>query len=525
MAWDEERAKDRVKKNDYKDHDFDIKDLKRSMDFNNLGPRDVRRAQGVHMYVDMPGFHDAVQDAGNDQQKQRKLVRAASVLRKVQGDLLDDDDIGDIQRQTVRLHALAYKPYDTEKTSSSAHRAERAVKHAITHNTYVHDVFAEVFDDANFDCAAGLACGTSYIANIGKTGNRELISLGSCANLAAKMLGGGDTITVSKAIYDELPACLQEVFKKDRVVAGMQTYVATGVRWSSHPELAQELEVKWDADKWKEKTEAYRDDLPLSEIQISEATVRINVEDLSERNCKRTDAVAIYADLDGFTKYVQEAENNDKVVSLIRMFHMIRAELHAVITSDFEGVVMQHRGDCVLAISHLPPGAGESGPRCDDAVDIAIGLQSSMKHALNEHLSGYKDIHVAIGMNIGKTFVTRLGKKGQRISICFGPKVSSAETLQRATGPKRIRIADWVYDELSDEDVKDAFERDGDTYVAHDLTFPSLDEKKETKAANAGRLGAAVRDGKVVISTSAGAGKGVWHDSKPWSNGNRGVVG
>ena len=160
-----------------------------------------------------------------------------------------------------------------------------------------------------------------------------MISLGTCANLGAKVLGGGDSITVAKDVYDDLSDCLKEHFKKCRIVGGTQTYQATGLRWSSHSDLANELDVSFDEDKWKKKTAEARDALPLSEIEITEATVLIEVEKLTERNCKRTSALPIFADLDGFTRYVHEAEDDDAVVSLIRQLHMIRTEFHSVISS------------------------------------------------------------------------------------------------------------------------------------------------------------------------------------------------
>jgi class 3 adenylate cyclase len=515
MGWNEERSRERVEDNDFHDFEVDVQDLRRAMDFRNLGTKDVRRAEGVHVYVDVPGFHDAVADAGNDKQKQKKLVRASSVLRKVQRDLMDADDIGDIQRQTVRLHALAYKPYDADDEAKPAERAKRAVIHAVTQNTYVIDVFDTVFDEIRFGSAAGLSAGTSYIANIGKHGNRELISLGSCANLAAKILGATDTIHVTKDVFDLLPDSLKEHFTKSAVVAGVQSYRASGLRWSRFPQLADDLGVAWDEDKWRKRTEQYRDDLPLDQIEVSDAAALIDLELLTERNCKRTAAVAVYADLDGFTRYVQEAESNEKVVSLIRQFHMIRAEFHSVIGGDYEGLVLQHRGDCILAILHMPCGDNHA-KRCRKAVDIAIALQSSMEHVLNEHLKDRKGIHLAVGLDVGKAFVTRLGKKGRRIGICFGPEVSSAERLQMRTGAKQIRISEEVFDQLDDEDVRAEFTKDGDTYVATGLTFPKLDKIEEEKAARAGSLGAAVKEGSIVVTTAASPTTGTWHNSRPW---------
>lgn len=515
MAWSEERSRRRVKIRDFHDFEVDVQDLSRTMDFRNLGKKDVRRVEGVHLYIDIPGFHAAVSEAGNDQEKQKKLIRAASVLRKVQRDLMDADDIGDIQRQTVRLHALSYKPYDREEGSRAAERARRAVTHAITQNTYIIDVFDLVFDKVSFGGAAGLSGGKSYIANIGMTGERELISLGSCANLAAKILGGTDTITVTQEVYDHLPDNLRVHFKKSAVVGGIQSYQATGLRWSRFPDLADDLEVDWDEGMWLEKTKKYRDDLPLDQIEVSDATALIDLEILTERNCKRTAAVAIYADLDGFTRYVQEAETNEKVVSLIRQFHMIRAEFHSVISSDYEGLVLQHRGDCILAILHMPCGDNHS-ERCSKAVDIAIALQSSMEHVLNEHLKDRKGIHLAVGLDVGKVLVTRLGKKGHRIGISFGPELSSAERLQMRTGARQISISEEVFDQVDDEEVLAKFAKDRDGYVATGLTLPELDRLREEKAVRAGSFGAAIKDGNVVVTTAASPMTGTWHNSRPW---------
>jgi class 3 adenylate cyclase len=518
MGWNKERSRQRVKANDFHDFDVDVQDLSRSMDFRNLGTKSVRRAEGIHMYVDVPGFHGAVADAGNDKQKQRKLVRAASVLRKVQRDLMDADDIGDIQRQTVRLHALAYKPYDGDDEPKAVERAKQAVIHAVTQNTYVINVFDQVFEQAEFGSSAGLSGGTSYIANIGKHGERELISLGSCANLAAKILGGTDTITITKDVFGLLPDCLKEHFNKSAVVTGVQSYRATGLRWSRHLDLADELGIAWDEPKWRKKTEEYRDDLPLDQIGVSDASALIDLDSLTERNCKRTAAVAIYADLDGFTRYVQVAESNEQVISLIRQFHMIRAEFHAVIGSDYEGLVLQHRGDCILALLHMPCNDDKHAKRCRKAVDIAIALQSSMEHVLNEQLKDRKSIHLAVGLDVGKAFVTRLGKKGRRVGICFGPEVSAAERLQVRSGAKQVRISQDVYDQLDDEDVRKAFTKSDETYVATSLTFPRLDRLKEERAARAGSLAATVKQEGIVVTTAATPTSGTWHNSRPWSS-------
>lgn len=244
MAWDEVRAKQRGANHDFSDLAVNVADLSREMDFHTLGTKDVRRVQGAHLYADVPNFHRAVADAGMDAQRLKRLLRAASVLRRVQGELLTAYGIGSLQLQAARLHCLVYKPYNDE-----TERAMRAVSWAVTLNSYLYDVFNDVFREMrDFEGAVGVAAGESLVANLGFRGDRELISLGSCANLGAKAIDGMDTITITEDIYALLPDALQEHFEKSGTVAGAATYRASGLRWRKEPSLAEALEVQFDAE-------------------------------------------------------------------------------------------------------------------------------------------------------------------------------------------------------------------------------------------------------------------------------------
>jgi hypothetical protein len=283
MAWNEQRARQRVAKHDFSDFEVNVADLSRERDFHTLGTKDVRRVQGAHLYADVPNSHEAVADARGDAQKLKKLVRAASVLRRVQGDLLKADDIGSLQLQAARLHCLIYKPYDDE-----VERATRAVILAVSLNSYLYDVFNDAFEEVrDFGGAVGIAAGECLVANLGFRGDRELISLGSCANLGAKVINGMDTITITKGVYELLPEALQEHFEKSGTVVGTATYRASGLRWPKKPCLAKALGVRFDVEQLKKRTEEYRDALPLTDVELSEAHVLIDLDALSERTSKR----------------------------------------------------------------------------------------------------------------------------------------------------------------------------------------------------------------------------------------------
>lgn len=493
MSWNAEQAKKRVEEHDFHDFEVNVQDLAKSMDFANLGTKDVRRANAAHLYADIPNFHLSVKDAGADKAKQKKLIRAASVLRKVQGDILKspdfigDDEVGRIQLQAARLHSLVYKPYTDE-----ARRARHAVVAGITLNTYIYTVFNDVFSDLprRFQSGVGIAAGKSLIANIGFHGDRERICLGTPANLAAKILGPGNTVRITAEVYSLLTKELADCFAEIDDVAGATVYEAKSLRWDTKPDLAKALGVTWKADKWKKTTESYRDELVLDAMEVRWADVMIDIESLTERNSRRTDAAAIYADLDGFTKYVQEAEKDDAVVSLVRELHMIRHEFHAVLKQDYPGLVLQHQGDRVFAILHEPCGDDDTDheKRCRKAVDAAIGLQSSMQHVLRAKLPTREDLYLAVGADVGVALVTRLGKKGKREVVCLGPEVCDAEQLQVKSSAEQIRISQALYTALEAGKKKDEFKKENGVYVATELTFPRLSEKEKESERGAASL-------------------------------------
>jgi class 3 adenylate cyclase len=527
MAWNEERSRRRVAAHDSSTFVVRVSDLCRDMDFENLGSQDVKRVHGAHIYADVPNFHLAVEDAGGNKEEQKKLLRAASVLRRVQDQLLGENDVKAIQYQAARLHCLNYKPYNSEEEESNenrrAERAKRSVIMAITLNSYLFDVFNGVFKEVRkFQSAVGISSGVSYVGNIGLHGERERIGLGSCANLGAKVLGGHDTITITSDVYEILPDDLKELFSKCGQIAGVGTYQAKGVRWSKYPELMDDLGVKFDEEALKQATEGHKDDLPLAEMDVIEPTTLINPTLLTEGNNRRTQAVAIFADIDGFTKHVQEAEKNEDVESLVRQLRMVRQEFHKVISDDYEGLVIQHQGDRVLALVHTPTGGDGHQKRCEIAVDVAIGIQSSMDHVLNKRLGdGQKNLRVAIGLDVGKALVTRLGKRGEKTVVFLGPEVESAEDLQLRSKGQEIRIGQAVYNALPEGSTKCGFSEDGKgAYVAFKLTFPELDRLEEEDAARANRMGVTVSDGQFSILTAKSFESRPLGDSKPWSSGH-----
>ncbi len=509
MGWNQQKAKERVAANARacRAADYSIVDLARERDFYRLGPTEICRAHGAHLYADATNMHLLVADAGNNLHEQKKIVRAVHALHRVEIDLAEEYGVGRMQMQGARFHGMCHKPYG-EDEDSQAKRAACAVGFAITIQSYRYDAFNPVFTDlsAGLRSAVGVDSGQFLIANIGYRGDRELISLGSAANIAAKAIGGSGTIRITDRVYKLLPDFLRREFEKAGSINGTTVYEATGLRWKTRPDLAEKLGVTFDHEKWKNRTQRAKDDLALEDMDVAGVEEEIDLERLSARRSKRTDAAVFYTDIDGFTAAVQAAEKDDDVKSLVRVFHLIRAEFQTVIEQDYDGLALQHQGDCVLGIAYLPAGDSNDDRRRRKGLDIAIALQSSMEHVLNEYADGRSDLHVAVGMAAGKVLLTRVGKFGEREMVALSPPVDAAQALQRQTGAEQIRVAQEIYDAITDELVRDEFVKRGDSYLATGLTFPKLDEKedeREEEAARAGRLGATATASGVVTVTDA----------------------
>lgn len=72
----------------------------------------------------------------------------------------------------------------------------------------------------------------------------------------------------------------------------------------------------------------------------------MDIPSLTPGNSRRQEAVSIYADIDGFTAYV--ADNiNQNAENVVRVLHVLRAELERVLTTEFKGRRIRFIGDCV----------------------------------------------------------------------------------------------------------------------------------------------------------------------------------
>ncbi len=213
---------------------------------------------------------------------------------------------------------------------------------------------------------------------------------------------------------------------------------------------------------------------PLEDIAYSSAEVGIEVDDLSIFNNKRVLGASIFADVSGFTRYVDEATSDEEKQEALKVFHAIRKETARVLTGDFNGVCIQYQGDRIQGLFHLPQDDEEA--IAQQVVEAAVGLQSSMEHTLKACLPEAKDLRLAIGIDMGTTLVSKLGARGQRDRICLGEEVEYAAQLEERSEGGQIALSKDVYEVLPDELRKHfTYSAKVQGYVASDLTAEKVE--------------------------------------------------
>jgi class 3 adenylate cyclase len=332
----------------------------------------------------------------------------------------------------------------------------------------------------NFSIAGGTDVGDAIGTRNGRRNDRELLFLGNCANYAAKIISSAGRLRISKATYDALQDDLRELCEK----VDDEVYQLNSVSQSKLDELLEKYKIEWDREKSQERIDEDKRAHPLKDIEYSSANALIDLDSLSIWNNKRVLAVSIFGDITGFTAYIDSAETDDEKRKALRVLHAIRKEMATVVAIDFNGLRVQFQGDRVQGLYHMPK--DEETKIATEAVEAAVGLQSSMEKTIKEKLPEAKELNLAVGVDIDTTLVSKLGTRAHRDRICLGSAVDNAAKLEEKSSGGQIGISKRVYEALPERLSKHfSYNTTIGCYVAKDLTADKV-ERAEKAAAAAG---------------------------------------
>jgi hypothetical protein len=438
MSWDKQRSLDRIQKRwDARDKEVMVTKLTREMNLENVTLHNGRLIRGAHIYASIGGSGrlnvlDSTEDAQSAIQRlalwQSEVCRIASAF-----------DVPVIALQGGRAHLLVYRPIDNDAAIA---RKAVLLARAITYMT--RDAFNPLFGEhLRLSARTAADLGQTVATRGGTRGDSELLFLGNAANRPAKLLSKSRLVVTDRlldAVGDQLDYTIIEadddawILKISRHEVEAEA-AADGIGWSVE-KSAKRLAV--DLDKW-----------PVERFGVSGAKELIHPTQLSRSNSKLVQAAAILMDIDGFSAYVDQAENDEVKRDAILAQDAIRQEMRSVLKSDNNGVRVQYQGDNMIGFVHVPE--DDDTAIATAAANIGAGMQSSMSTTLPEIVTDADRLDVAVGVSLNQTIVSCLGPHGRRSALIVGPAGTEAENIQMRLDANQTGLDKRAYEALPAE--------------------------------------------------------------------------
>jgi class 3 adenylate cyclase len=502
MIWDYDESLERIRHHLDDMGEIEVEKLRREADLSNLlSETKCREIYGAHVYVGVTNFAKLASEGVYSEDDYKRLIRGIHLYQREVSRIVERYEIFDglrVHFQGPKLHAFFYRPIDDGEVLAS-----RAVLLQLVLKDFVAHVFTPAFPDYDpFKIAGGADIGDVIGTRNGSRGDRELLFLGPAANRSAQIVGSAGRLRITSDLYDALPDDLRGVCEK----VDDDLYRVKAVAQGDLDDLLEARSIGWDREESAERIKEDKKRFPLKDVSYGSANKLIDMDALSIHNNKRVLAASVYADISGFTAYVDGVETEEETKEALRVFHAIRKELATVVKIDHEGVRVQYQGDRVQALFHLPKDEEEG--IATEAVEAAVGLQSSIEHSIKEALPEADDLGLAVGVDIDTTLASKLGTRGHRDRMCVGMSVENAAELEERSEGGRIAITQRVYEALPDR-LSEHFSHDSEAncYVADGLTADKLDLAERATDYKAGKsaLITAAAAGALVVGAGTAA--------------------
>ena len=486
-SWNKDRATKRIdaKIDALPIKDIEIKEYVRETNLSGLANNVAYRVDGAHLYADILNVKDMLAvTAIEGQTCHKRTLRFLNLHYRAVHRILSRVDAVRVDFHNQRLHSVVTKPYDSE-----AKRVHRSIAIA----QLIIDVLSQTGEDADHPAAkvrVGIDTGKALAVNNGRRGHREPLFLGEPANYAAKRAGGGSSIGIFLTNKARKTIGLKEVDAVD------STALTASEIEASQKDAKLDVTADEIVKEWKDDLK----NLPIGTFEFSGHTppyATLDIEALSAKNSRRQDATSIYADLDGFTAYVGANIGTDHgAKSVVRTLHILRAELDAVLHTDFQGRKIRFIGDCVHGL--LVEGTAQTTD-VEETISNMTLCAAAMRSSFNISLKRLKDkgtdagaMGLAIGFDFGPMNVTRLGMKGDLIRCSVSRGVQNAENEQARCNGTETAIGQNAYDSASDA-VKKLFDDNRKrTGLDYDTAVAEMSDQGDKAARVAKALGASL---------------------------------
>jgi hypothetical protein len=485
MAWEEQRARKRIAdlRESAPSTAIAVKDLENFLEERRrmrdamvangrrfeepifaIGRNTAVVTHGVHIYARLMDHADHLM--ARDRQTPASDARAMQFLHTHYAacdELIAAFGIQRVDFHGGRLHAVVLTPVGD---ASEGVRIDTAVAFAAAYRDMVQRMAAADPDAPSTRVRIGIDSGPAVAISSGRREELEPLFIGSPANHAAKAaegaapgvffgpgirrrrelakaLGSRGIVFADALDYFEERAALERTISPD----------------GSDRRASMRLDEAYTAYRKRRTAETASPHAPaVFHFHHHEPPLRsIRYGDHPPSNAIRMAMACLFADIAGFTAYVDEAMRTRQVAQAVSNLHVMRGEMNFVARDDFGGRKVRYIGDCLQAIL-------AEGDSCQTderatvrrAVLAATGIYSSFE-LCRELLPGADCLGIAIGIELGVTPLARLGLRGEASVRCVSSRSTClAEEVQARCAAGEIGVGSDAYD-AADVHVKRMF--------------------------------------------------------------------
>lgn len=389
--------------------------------------------EGVHIYGQLTNFEKIVADQRNNETESshRQVLEFLDAHYRVWDGLVEDAGALTVDFHGPRLHAVLTDPPGNPKE-----QIERAIALAVALRSVADRLAAEY--GINTEIRFGIDQGPCLAMTTGRAHEADTLFLGSPANHAAKLAANGP----EGGIYLTRNA-LKILRGSDRVGLLTDWYEV------APQDVIQRASVSHQYQKVRAKAEEVikeRTAQPSFTFRRSAPPLKgISFADLMPSNTVRQGMASIFADIDGYTAFVDNAirGGHEAIKLAVLGVHTIREELNSVLKEDFGGKRVRFIGDCIHGLIAVWQ-KNEDDPRgtVKEASLCAAAMKSSFDLCL-EMIDGLDDLDLAIGVEYGVVPLTRMGRPGdQSVRCATGKAVIISERQQQAIQGGGIQLGE-----------------------------------------------------------------------------------
>lgn len=441
MAWNKDRAEQRIKEHIKRaptidanvtlaEHRARIKaDITNARAQGRFPNARAIMVEGAHLYGQLLDFDDLVveQGKGETETSHRRVLDFLNTHYQVWDGIVDGEDALRVDFHGPRLHAVVIHPVGNPREQ---------VLRAMALAAKLGEAADKVGRVYGFPSRIrfGIDQGKCLAMTTGRSHDTDTLFLGTPANHAAKLLSMGPesgiflTPNAQKVVTQSAQQADIAFFsaRRDLVDLARRQYAFTSVDTA----VSRIIATVGNRAKFTFR----RATPPLSETKFSE---------LSPSNTVRMGMSSLFADIDGYTAFVDSAirRGAEAIKTAIIGIHAIREELNDVLKDDCDGKRVRFIGDCIHGLMTKGSAAADDPSGVvEDAVLCAAAMKSSFDLCC-KMVPGLRDLDLAIGIEYGLVPLTRIGRPGDESIRCAAGKaviVSEREQQKIEGGGTRL---------------------------------------------------------------------------------------